>query len=195
MLNSLILLITAYLTGSINFPILLFKLLGKDDPRNSFSGNPGTTNVYRQAGLAWAVVVLSLDLGRAVAIAFAAVHFVDARFITWIGFTLILGNRFPCFHGFKGGKGVANFLGFSAVLSFYTAILSGIAWLVVNFLSKKPFLASFALVGILAAGTILLFQDSTVAIIGTVTTAIFIFWNHKKNLIEFKQEQAEKKST
>ncbi len=192
MQNTIILLSVAYLLGSVNFSILLFKLLGKDDPRNSFSGNPGATNVYRQAGLFWAVVVLLLDIGKAVAIAFAAIHFIETDFIPWAGFSLILGNRFPCFHGFKGGKGVANFLGFSAVLSLYPAILSGLAWLIVNCLSKKPFLASFSMVGILSAGTILRFQDSIPAATGTIITALLIVVNHRQNIVEFKHEKTGK---
>ena len=188
MLNQLtipiIIAVIAYLAGSINFSILLFKLLGKDDPRKGFSGNPGTTNVYRQAGIVWAVVVLLLDVGRAVAVAFAAVSFLDETFITWVGLCLILGNRYPCFHGFKGGKGVANFLGFSAVLTFWAALVSGITWVAVNLITKKPFIASFAMVAVLGAGTILIFKENNTAITGTVLTASLIIISHKKNVIE-----------
>ena len=58
------LLLLAYLAGSINFAIIVLRLLGKEDPRTTFSGNAGTTNVYRQAGKGWAVLVLLLDVGR-----------------------------------------------------------------------------------------------------------------------------------
>lgn len=180
----LLIAVIAYLAGSINFPILLFKLLGKDDPRKGFSGNPGTTNVYRQAGIVWAAMVLLLDVGRAVAVAFAAIHFLDDTYITWIGLFLILGNRYPCFHGFKGGKGVANFLGFSAVLTFWAAVVSGITWIVVNLITKKPFIASFAMVTVLATGTVLIFKENYGAIVGTLLTASFIIISHKRNVIE-----------
>jgi glycerol-3-phosphate acyltransferase PlsY len=59
----------AYLAGSVNFAIIFFKLAGKEDPRLSFSGNAGTTNVYRQAGYFWATVILLLDIGRALGVA------------------------------------------------------------------------------------------------------------------------------
>ncbi len=188
-----ILLLTAYLLGSINFSILLFGLLGKSDPRNSHSGNPGATNVYRQAGLFWAVVVLLLDIGRSVAVAFAAITFGEIDFVSWIGLALIIGNRFPCFHGFKGGKGVANFLGFSAVLSLYSAILSGIGWLAVNYLTKQPFLASFTMIGVLTAGTIVTLQMSPLAASGTIVTAVMIIWGHRRNITEFRREQIAKR--
>ncbi|HYA13651.1 MAG TPA: glycerol-3-phosphate acyltransferase, partial [Syntrophales bacterium] len=70
-----ILLLAAYIAGSVNFSILLFKMLGRDDPRYHFSGTAGTTNVYRQAGMLWAGVILLLDLARAVAVSWAALHF------------------------------------------------------------------------------------------------------------------------
>ena len=57
----------AYLAGSVNFAIIFFKVTGKEDPRLSFSGNAGTTNVYRQAGYFWATVIFLLDIGRAIA--------------------------------------------------------------------------------------------------------------------------------
>ena len=58
--------IFAYLAGSINFSILLLKILGKEDPRKEFSGNPGVVNVYRQAGFFPAAGVWVLDMGRAI---------------------------------------------------------------------------------------------------------------------------------
>jgi len=119
--NIILMLILAYIAGSINFAILLFKILGREDPRNKFSGNPGTSNVYRQAGMHWAAMVLILDMGRAVFIALISLNLLKTNYVPWIGFALILGNRFPCFHQFKGGKGVANFLGFAAVINPYTA--------------------------------------------------------------------------
>ncbi len=64
----------AYLTGSINFSIILFKVTGRSDPRGQYSGNPGTTNVYRQAGLFWAILVLLLDFSRAVGVAWIAIY-------------------------------------------------------------------------------------------------------------------------
>ena len=90
--------IGAYLAGSVNFAILVFKALGKDDPRAGFSGNPGATNVYRQAGYFWAVLVLILDMSRALGVAFIALHLVPVTLVPWAGLGLILGNRLPRFY-------------------------------------------------------------------------------------------------
>src|SRR5208283_6021776 len=112
MIKIILIYLFAYLAGSVNFAIIFFKLAGKEDPRLSFSGNAGTTNVYRQAGFIWAAVVFLLDIGRALAVAVIACYFLKTHLLPWAGFFLVLGNSFPCFHGFRGGRGVANYLGF-----------------------------------------------------------------------------------
>jgi len=61
-------------------------------------------------------------------------------------------------------------------------------------MSKKPFLASFAMVGILSAGTILRFRDSSLAVTGTIMTALFIILNHRKNIADFRKEKSAKSS-
>lgn len=91
----ILLLVLAYLAGSINFSILLFRLTGREDPRQHGSGNPGATNVYRQAGAVWAAVVLLLDMGRAIAVAVLAQRLLNDWQVPWVGLGLILGNRFP----------------------------------------------------------------------------------------------------
>ena len=183
-MKSLILsIILAYLAGSLNFSILLFKMLGKDDPRNAFSGNPGVVNVYRQAGLFMAVVVLLLDVGRALAVAFIAIQLLPVALVPWAGLGLILGNRFPCFHGLHGGKGVANYLGFTTIISPVAAGLSALGWLLTYAIGRTPFIGSFVMVFILAAGTIAACEYSLSAIAGVAATAGLIYYNHKSNVL------------
>jgi acyl phosphate:glycerol-3-phosphate acyltransferase len=185
------LILAAYLAGSVNFSIIIFKILGRDDPRKGFSGNPGTSNVYRQAGVFWAVAVLLLDIGRAMGIACAALIFLKIDFVPWVGLTLIVGNRFPCFHGFQGGKGVANYLGFTVVITPLLAGLSALAWVVVYGIGRKSFIASFCMILVLASGTIVAIQESTLAILGVVLTSLFIFYNHKPNIVNMLQSKAD----
>src|ERR1035437_3468366 len=118
----------AYLAGSVNFSIILFRMLGRDDPRDHFSGNAGVTNVYRQTGFFGAGVILLLDLGRACILAWAALYLLPKQYVPWIGLALIIGNRFPCFHKFRGGKGVASYLGFTSLVSPFSAIISVLLW-------------------------------------------------------------------
>jgi acyl phosphate:glycerol-3-phosphate acyltransferase len=186
-MNLIILLLISYLAGSVNFAIILFKLLGKQDPRQSFSGNAGTTNVYRQAGPVWAALVLILDAGRAVGIALLALYILPLWQVPWPGLALVIGNRYPCFHRFKGGKGVANYLGFSAAVTPHAAAASAAAWVIVYFMKRITFVASFAMVLTLAVGTIIATGYDPLAATGTVLTLLFIIYNHKTNIIKLRQ--------
>ena len=182
MINAGILVLLVYVAGSVNFAILALRLIGKADPRTQFSGNAGTTNVYRQAGLGWAAVVLLLDVGRALAAAGLALHFLPAGAAPWIGLGLVAGNRYPCFHGFQGGKGVAGFLGFTLLLSPAYTAFAAIIWVVIYRVVRIPFIASFFMVSILAGGTIVTYNSSMGAATGTIATVLLIFFNHWKNM-------------
>ena len=178
-----LILIFAYFAGSINFAIILLGLLGKEDPRTKFSGNAGTTNVYRQAGRGWAAVVLLLDAGRAVGLAALALYFLPAALVPWVGTALVVGNRFPCFHRFQGGKGVASFLGFTILIAPWWTVLSCLVWVVVYGIVRIPFIASFFMVLILGGATASSGDPQTVSIAGTVATVLLIFLNHRKNIV------------
>jgi len=190
-----ILFITAYTAGSVNFSILLFKFLGKGDPRNYFSGNAGVTNVYRQAGLLPAAIVLVLDISRSMVIGLISLFVLPADFVPWCGLALILGNSFPCFHNFRGGKGIANYLGFTSMVSPVPALVSCIVWYPVYRLTKLPFVASFAMTFILAAGTVMTVGFHLIHAAGVVMTVLLILYNHKHNVHEFfdKRRKDQKK--
>jgi len=190
----LILFILSYIAGSINFSILLFKVLGKNDPRKSFSKNPGATNVYRQVGISWALLVLFLDAGRAVLVAIVSLYFLRPELVPFSGFGLIIGNTFPCFHGFKGGKGVANYLGFTIVSAPLSCGIAVIVWLIVYGVGRTPFISSFFMVVILSIGTILAFQFSPLAVLAVGPTVILIFFNHRQNIISFINRNNTKKN-
>lgn len=182
-------LLAAYLIGSINFSILLFKILKKEDPRNQFSGNPGVTNIYRQAGLGWAVVVLILDTGKAVAISLAALHGLSPPAIPWVGVALIFGNRYPVFHQFNGGKGVANYLGFTAAIAPVGACVAAVAWIISFWMVRIPFIASFLMVFFLAGATILRWREFPFAVIGSTVTLVLIIMNHRQNIAAFRETE------
>ena len=177
-----VLLAAAYFAGSVNFSILLFRRLGKGDPRRQFSGNAGVTNVYRQAGWFWAAVVLMLDVGRALLVAWTALQVMETVWVPWAGLALVLGNRFPCFHQFRGGKGVAGYLGFTILVSPLAAGLSAVVWVAVYGIVRIPFIASFFMIAVLAGGTIIACGYTPAATGGVVATALFIFYNHKQNV-------------
>ena len=184
-----LILLFAYFAGSVNFAIILLGLLGKEDPRTKFSGNAGTTNVYRQAGRGWAAVVLLLDAGRAVGLAALALYFLPAALVPWVGTALVVGNRFPCFHRFQGGKGVASFLGFTILIAPWWTVLSCLVWVVVYGIVRIPFIASFFMVLILGGATASSGDSQAVSIAGTVVTVLLIFLNHRKNIVTLLAER------
>jgi glycerol-3-phosphate acyltransferase PlsY len=177
----------AYLAGSVNFAIIFFKLTGKEDPRLSFSGNAGTTNVYRQAGYFWATVILLLDIGRALGVAAVAVHFLEGKYLPWAGFFLVLGNSFPCFHGFRGGKGVANYLGFTALVAPWAALIAATIWLVIYGIVRITFIASFFMVFTLVCGQAYTLHWQLCAVSGTLGTFLLILFNHRKNIANYRK--------
>jgi glycerol-3-phosphate acyltransferase PlsY len=178
-----LILLLAYFAGSINFAIILLGLLGKEDPRTKFSGNAGTTNVYRQAGKGWAAVVLLLDAGRAVGLAALALCNLPAALVPWVGTVLVVGNRFPCFHRFHGGKGVASFLGFTILIAPWGTVLSCLVWVVVYGIVRIPFIASFFMVLTIGGAAALASDPRVSSIAGTAVTVLLIFLNHWKNIV------------
>lgn len=181
------LLILTYLIASVNFAIVVLGLLGKGDPREAFSGNAGATNVYRQAGRGWAAVVLALDVGRAAVLALLAGRLLPPDAVPWIGLALVAGNRFPLFHRFKGGKGVAGYLGFSLPLAPWGAAVSCLVWVVVYRIVRIPFVASLCMVLILGGAAVAASGVRVIPTAGTGVTVLLILLSHKTNILSLRE--------
>ncbi len=177
----------AYLAGSINFSILVFRLLGREDPRTRFSGNPGVTNVFRQAGWPLALLVLLLDAGRAMGVALLASRLWSFDLVPWAGLALILGNHFPCFHGFRGGKGVANFIGFYLPLLPLGTVLSGAAFGLLLALTRAPFFGSFGILATLTGFGLSHWRGAPGAQAGLLITVAAIVWFHRGNIAAWRR--------
>ncbi len=175
-------LLCAYLIGSINFAVILFRLLGRDDPRKRFSGNAGVTNVYRQAGWAFAGLVLLLDIARAMGVALLAGHFWTDAMVPWAGLALVLGNRFSCFHGWPCGKGVANYLGFYAPLLPLGTGLALVVYLTIFRLTRISFLGSFGILATLTGFAWMRWENEPSALAAVLITAGSIVVFHRGNI-------------
>ena len=173
---------SAYFLGSINFAIVVMKAAGRGDPRTKFSGNAGATNVYRQAGLFWAAVVLLLDFGRALLLSFLSIQWCGKTLAPWVGLLLLLGNRFPCFHRFRGGKGVASYIGFTAALSPHAAALSCLVWVAGYSVFRVSFIASLGMILILAVGSMIAVSREVSAVIGIGLSTALLVANHRPNI-------------
>lgn len=172
----------AYATGALNASILVLKLKTQKDPRTLFSKNAGTTNIYRILGLKWAGLVLMTDVGKAFLISAAASRFLSVPEVLWVGFFLLLGNRFPCFHGFKGGKGVAHFIGFSLFLTPLFTVLSLAGWCAGYLFFRRSFAGSMVLVAIIGMGLARTSRTDFIGIAAVLVCMGFIVLNHRSNL-------------
>lgn len=145
MINTVILAVAAYLIGSINFSILISKIVAGKDIRESGSGNAGATNMLRTMGKKYAVITLLADILKGIAAVLLArllpFDFADgAEYIA--GVSAVLGHNFPIFFGFRGGKGVATSLGVVMMTDWKIGLIVLAAALAVMALSRIVSLGS-----------------------------------------------------
>ena len=121
--------VCAYLLGTIPFGLLLTKIAGLGDIRNVGSGNIGATNVLRTGRKGLALGTLLLDGGKgAVAVLLAQAYAPESQL--YAGAAVFLGHLYPVWLGFKGGKGVATFLGIALAVNFVLGLFCCVVWLV-----------------------------------------------------------------
>ena len=121
--------ILAYLLGSVPFGIVMSRLFGLGDLRSIGSGNIGATNVLRTGNKIAAFLTLLGDAGKGAVVVLLARWWVGESAAGVSGLFALLGHLFPIYLGFKGGKGVATFLGTLLALSFPAGLAACLAWL------------------------------------------------------------------
>ncbi|RUU40043.1 glycerol-3-phosphate 1-O-acyltransferase PlsY [Mesorhizobium sp. M6A.T.Ce.TU.002.03.1.1] len=134
-------LVFGYLLGSIPFGLLITRAAGLGDVRNVGSGNIGATNVLRTGNKGLAAATLLLDALKGTAAVLIAGHFAP-ELGPWAGLGAFLGHLFPVWLGFKGGKGVATYLGVLIALAWQVALIFAVVWLAVAFLFRFSSLAA-----------------------------------------------------
>jgi glycerol-3-phosphate acyltransferase PlsY len=144
--NYLFLISIVYFFGSIPFAYILPKIFGLGDIRNIGSGNVGATNVLRAGNKLLAIIVLAFDIIKGFAPLFVLKNYfhneLSEIIILFIGSAAILGHIFPIWLKFKGGKGVATYIGFLFAINYIFGIIFIITWLLIAFLKKYSSLAS-----------------------------------------------------
>ena len=136
-----IILFISYLIGSIPFGFLLTKIFLKKDIREIGSGNIGATNALRTGNKLIGYSTLILDISKAV-ILLLIIKFNFSEYLFISSIAVFLGHVFPIWLKFKGGKGVAAYVGILFCINIYLAIIFIIVWLVVFVISKYSSLAS-----------------------------------------------------
>lgn len=173
-----------YLLGSIPFGLILTKAFGLGNLREIGSGNIGATNVLRTGSKSTAAATLILDGAKgAVAVLLArALAGEDAAQIAAL--MAFLGHCFPVWIGFKGGKGVATFLGLMLALAWPVGLLSCATWLAAAAISRISSLSAIVAASWSLLWCILLGQGQIFLL--TVILVALILWRHKDNITRLK---------
>ncbi len=182
--SNIILIIIFYLIGSLPFALILTKLSGFGDIRNIGSGNVGATNVLRTGNKFLALIVLFLDIIKGfVPFLILQLYFDDLSLLNKIlvcHFSII-GHIFPIWLKFKGGKGVATYIGFLLGINLYIGFSFLIVWMVIAFISKYSSFAS--LTAILVAPMYFIFINFNLYIgIFFIYLSLIIYLKHTENI-------------
>jgi glycerol-3-phosphate acyltransferase PlsY len=177
--TSIIALIFGYLLGSIPFGLLLTRAAGLGDVRAIGSGNIGATNVLRTGNKGLAAATLILDVLKGTAAVLIAAHFGPALAL-WAGFGAFIGHLFPVWLGFKGGKGVATYLGVPIGLAWQGALVFAAAWLIVAVIFRYSSLA--ALTAAVLVPVALWFQASPQVAGLFAVMSVIVFVKHRANI-------------
>jgi glycerol-3-phosphate acyltransferase PlsY len=182
-LDSLTLLLAlafGYLLGSIPFGLLLTRAAGLGDVRSIGSGNIGATNVLRTGHKGLALATLLLDALKGTAAVLIAVSYAGPLAAMAAGLGAFLGHLFPVWLNFKGGKGVATYLGVLLGLSWKGFLLFALVWLGAALASRYSSLAALTAAAIVPIGLYFL-AGPGVAILFAAMSAL-VFYKHKANI-------------
>ena len=187
-INLIIVAVYSYLLGSIPFGLVLTKIFLKKDIREIGSGNIGTTNVLRTGKKSLAVTTLMLDLLKGYfSIIITFTYF--ENLISYSALICFIGHIFPVWLKFKGGKGVATYLGVILALSYKFFLIFGITWIVLSFLFRYASLSSIV-------SSLIVFVYSYF-FINNFSLILFIFfiiiiYTHRENIVRLKNSEESK---
>lgn len=176
---SILAFLLGYLSGSIPFGLVLTKAFGLGDIRKQGSGNIGATNVLRTGnkGLAAATLIADMLKGT-IPVLIAATYGSEAALLAGLG--AFLGHLFPIWLKFKGGKGVATYIGVLIGLYWPLALLFAAVWLVAAFLFRISSLSALIAAAVIPLAVTTTGQQSLVFVI-LIMTAL-VFFKHKDNI-------------
>jgi len=177
-----ILLLTAYLAGSLPFGLWLVRAVKGVDVRSFGSGNTGTINVFRVGGTGLGIAVFSLDVLKGfVPVWIAGLLAFPPPLVVAVGLAAIIGHNWSLYLKFSGGKGVATSLGVVIALSWPAALIAFAIYLAVVLATRYSSLASMT--AAVAAPVIMWRFDAPPAYIGFgVLAALFVLYRHRANI-------------
>ena len=181
--------LVSYLLGSIPFGFLLTKLFLKQDIRNIGSGNIGATNVLRTGNKLIGLSTLFLDILKAV-IPIIFIKYYFPNFIFLSSLSVFLGHVFPVWLKFKGGKGVATYVGILFCINYILGFVFIISWFIIFLLSKYSSLSSLLASFIIPIYHFYLIDDKNHFFF--IILFILIFYTHRENIKRLKNNTESK---
>lgn len=198
MINQLLIIVFAYLVGSISTGIITSRFFNLPDPRTMGSKNPGATNVMRTGNKKAAIFTLIGDLLKATFVLLIASNLgFDGYSIIFVSLAVLIGHIFPVYYKFRGGKGVATAVGILITLNFKLAFIVVCIWILVFLIFRYSSLA--AIVASISApliGIFILNDQSLNNFTYVMVTSIILMTHQKniKNLISGKELKFKKRS-
>tara|TARA_B100000767_G_C19702447_1_gene509048 strand:- start:159 stop:737 length:579 start_codon:yes stop_codon:yes gene_type:complete len=181
--------VIAYLMGTIPFGFLLTKIFLKKDIREIGSGNIGATNALRTGNKLIGFSTLILDILKAI-IPILYVKFYYSEFIYIASLCAFLGHVFPVWLKFKGGKGVATYVGILFAINIYLGLIFIITWLITFLLSKFSSLSSLTASIVIPVYLLILTQFNQVIFFSIMF--VLIFYTHRENIKRLKNKEESK---
>lgn len=175
-------LLFAYFLGSISSAVIICRLMSLPDPRTQGSKNPGATNVLRIGGKKAAIITLLSD-GLKGVLPLLLGHYLDLTLIqlSFVALFSFLGHTYPIFFKFKGGKGVATFLGSLLILNIWTGLTFIFIWLFVAKVLKISSLS--ALITCFISPLIFYYFTTNLSATYTIIAiCLWLFFNHRSNI-------------
>lgn len=172
-------LIAGYFLGSIPFGLIITKFAGAGDVREIGSGNIGATNVLRTGRKDLAAATLIADTLKGFAAAFIFLQF-DLIMGVMAGLGAFLGHLFPLWLRFKGGKGIATYIGILLAFSLSGTLVFAAFWLMIAYLKRYSSLA--ALVGTLIVPIFLAFIAPAEVTVLFFVMSLLAWWKHRENI-------------
>ena len=188
-LEIIVVLLYSYFLGSIPFGLIITKIFLNKDIRDVGSGNIGTTNVLRTGKKSLAITTLIFDIFKGyLSVMITLKYFNDLIYFSAL--ICFIAHIFPIWLKFKGGKGVATYLGIILALSFKFGIIFGVTWLLISFIFKYSSLAS--MIGALTVFAYSIILDNNTLSIFLFITFIIILYTHRENIIRLKDSKETK---
>jgi len=180
--------VSSYLLGNLNGAVIASSLVAHEDVRSHGSGNAGLTNFIRNYGVRNALLVILVDMGKAILACFASSmllaaygYYKEGQVLG--GLFVMLGHVFPALLGFKGGKGILSGFAIAIMIDWRIALIILIVFSAVYLLTRYVSLASVLAAATFGAGFVIFHHDNMLVALGGVLMAALAIFMHRSNIL------------